>query len=283
MNVIDGKKLSTEIRASIKDELINTNGSRVPNLSVILVGSNDASKTYVRFKEKACNEVGISSDTYLFEDDVTKDVLISKIHELNNDEGVDGILVQLPLPNHINTYEVLSHISPTKDVDGFHSINTGLLALNREEAIVPCTPKGILKLLEYYNVSIEGKTVCVVGRSNIVGRPMTELLLNLNATVINCNIYENDIKRFTSISDILIVATGNSKLITKDMVKEDSVVIDVGINRVNGKLVGDVDYDNVKDKVKLITPVPGGVGPMTIAMLLQNTFEIYKKRGINNG
>ncbi len=278
MIIMNGKEISDLIRNDIKVELEKLNYNRKPNLSVILVGDNDASKTYVKFKERACNEIGFTSNTYVYDKSACESDILDKIRYLNNDELVDGILVQLPLPEHIDTAKIIDAIDPMKDVDGFHTTNVGLVNLGNKNGIVPCTPNGIVKLLNHYNINVEGKIVCIVGRSNIVGRPITELMLNMNATVINCNIYEKNLKQFTSISDILIVATGNSKLITADMIKDNSVIIDVGINRVNGKLVGDVDFDSVKDKVSHITPVPGGVGPMTIAMLLKNTFEIYKNR-----
>ncbi len=278
MIIMNGKEISDSIRKNIKMEIVKLNYNRKPNLSVILVGDNDASKTYVRFKERACNEVGFTSNTYLYDLNTDEATIINKITELNNDDAVDGILVQLPLPDHIDTLKIIETIEPLKDVDGFHTNNIGLVSVGSSQGIIPCTPNGIVKILEYYNINVTGKTVCILGRSNIVGKPITELMLNMNATVINCNVHEKSLKLYTSIADILIVATGNSNLITNDMIKDGAIIIDVGINRVNDKLVGDVDFDGVKDKVSYITPVPGGVGPMTIAMLLQNTLDIYKRR-----
>ncbi len=278
MIIMNGKEISDSIRTNIKKELVKLNYTRKPNLSVILAGDNDASKTYVRFKERACDEIGFTSNTYLYDSNVDEDTILNKIKDLNNDVTVDAILVQLPLPDHINTIKIIDTINPKKDVDGFHTTNVGLVNTGNSDGLVPCTPQGIVKILDYYNISVEGRTVCIVGRSSIVGRPITELMLNMDATVINCNVFEKNLKTYTSIADILIVATGNDRLITADMVKDGAVVIDVGINRVNGKLVGDVDFESVKDKVSYITPVPGGVGPVTIAMLLQNTFTIFKDR-----
>ncbi len=278
MIIMNGKEISDSIRDNIKKELQLLNQDRKPNLSVILVGDNDASKTYVRFKERACSEVGFTSNTFLYDSSTDESTILDKIIELNNDNTVDGILVQLPLPNHIDTLKVIETIDPKKDVDGFNTTNVGLTNVGNPNGIIPCTPHGIVKILEYYNINVTGRTVCILGRSNIVGRPITELMLNKNATVINCNEHEKDIEKFTKIADILIIATGNSNLINGNMIKDNAVVIDVGINRVNGKLVGDVDFESVKRKVSHITPVPGGVGPMTIAMLLQNTFNIFKNR-----
>lgn len=276
--VISGKELSNELRSEIIEEVkeIKEQYGRAPHLAVIIVGDNPASKSYVKGKSKACEEVGITNTTIEFPSDVTQCDLLIAISELNKDVNVDGILVQLPLPEHIDETLVMNYIDPLKDVDGFHRVNVDGLYTGKN-CIKPCTPTGIIKLLKKANVEIAGKNVVVLGRSNIVGLPVAKMLLDENATVTICHSKTKNLKDITLQADILIVAIGKPKLVTSDMVKEGAVVIDVGVNRLDGKLVGDVDFDNVENKASVITPVPGGVGPMTITCLLENTIKCFKK------
>lgn len=278
--IMNGKELSSKVKEKIKMEIeqLKDEGKRIPKLVVIIVGEDPASKTYVRNKDNACKYTGMLSEIIRYEEDVTDDMLLNKIYELNNDETVDGILVQLPLPQHIDKEKVLDAIIPEKDVDGFHPINVGNMFLGKG-SLVPCTPKGVMKLLEEYKVELCGKHVVMVGCSNIVGKPLAMLALQENATVTLCNKFTENIKDICKTADILITAIGVAKHINEEYISDNIVVVDVGINRdENGKLCGDVDFNNVYDKVSLITPVPGGVGPMTIAMLLENTMKSYKKR-----
>lgn len=274
---ISGKEISAKKKETIKNEIAELveSGHRAPCLVAILVGDDPASKVYISNKEKACNEVGIRNITDRYPADITEDVLIAHIHRYNTDSEVDGILVQLPLPNHINTENVLRAIDSKKDVDGFHPDNVSKLWL-KEDCLLPCTPKGIITLLDEYNIDLCGKHVVVVGRSNIVGLPISKLCIDRNATVTICHSKTQNLSDITKQADILIVAIGRPKFITGDMVSDGVVVIDVGINRVDGKLYGDVDYEAVKDKASYITPVPGGVGPMTICELMDNTLKCYK-------
>ena len=276
--IIDGKLVSAEVRKSILGsvtEFKEENGF-VPGLAVILVGDNPASAVYVRNKHKACLEVGMNSYEITFDKNVSEDVLLAKIDELNQDEKVNGILVQLPLPEHISEEKVINRISPDKDVDAFHPVNVGKILIGNYD-FLPCTPAGIMELLKFYNVDIKGKECVVIGRSNIVGKPMALLLLGENGTVTVCHSKTKDLKEVTKRADILVVAIGRVNFVTKDMVKEGCVVIDVGINRLeNGKLCGDVAFDEVSSVADKITPVPGGVGPMTITMLLKNTLTAAK-------
>ena len=278
--IIDGKLVSAEVRKSILGsvtEFKEENGF-VPGLAVILVGDNPASAVYVRNKHKACLEVGMNSYEITFDKNVSEDVLLAKIDELNQDEKVNGILVQLPLPEHISEEKVINRISPDKDVDAFHPVNVGKILIGNYD-FLPCTPAGIMELLKFYNVDIKGKECVVIGRSNIVGKPMALLLLGENGTVTVCHSKTKDLKEVTKRADILVVAIGRANFVTKDMVKEGCVVIDVGINRLeNGKLCGDVAFDEVSSVADKITPVPGGVGPMTITMLLKNTLTAAKKQ-----
>lgn len=279
MILLDGKILAEKIKEEIKNQVLTyiEKGYRRPTLAVILVGNNPASQIYVNKKIKDCQSVGINSKPFFLPENTTQIELLDLIGQLNGDEEVDGILVQLPLPSHINTLEIIEAINPKKDVDGFHPLNVGKLATGRDDGIVPCTPYGIVKLLEYYKIDTFGKDVVVVGASNIVGKPMSLLFLkDEKSTVTVCHKNTKDLKSHTLKADILVVAVGKPKLITADMVKEGVVVVDVGINRVDGKIVGDVDFDKVKEKAYAITPVPGGVGPMTVAMLLYNTLNVYK-------
>lgn len=281
MILLDGKVLAQKIKEDIKKDIEKfvSKGYRPPTLSVILVGDNPASQIYVNKKIKDCQEVGINSKPFFLPQDITQLELEELIGSLNGDDEVDGILVQLPLPSHINTLEVIEYINPKKDVDGFHPENVGKLATGRDDGILPCTPYGIMRLLQEYNIDTFGKDVVIVGASNIVGKPMALLFLkDEKSTVTICHKNTRDLKSHTSKADILVVATGVPHLIKADMVKEGAVVVDVGINRLDGKIVGDVDFENVKEKVYAITPVPGGVGPMTVAMLLQNTLEVYRRK-----
>ena len=277
--ILSGKELSNILRTNMLEEVneIKEKYGRAPHLVVILVGDDPASQSYVKGKSKACDEVGITNTTVHLPKDVSENELLRKIVELNEMAWVDGILVQLPLPEHINQHIVMNTIHPDKDVDGFHPVNVDGL-YSGKNCIKPCTPKGIIKLLESADVEIEGKNVVVIGRSNIVGLPVAKMLIDKNATVTICHSRTKNLSEITKNADILIVAIGKPKFITKDMVKAESVVIDVGVNRVDGKLYGDVDYENVKDKVSVITPVPGGVGPMTITCLLENTIECVKNK-----
>lgn len=277
MSNIDGKIISTKIKEELKAE-IKTYMIK-PCLAVIQIGNDEASNVYISAKQKACSKVGIYLKHIKFDEDSREIEIINKIIELNNDEYVHGILLQLPIPEKFNEEKLINYISRNKDVDGLTDINVGKL-INNKKCLVSCTPQGIIKLLEESGVSIPGKNVVIVGRSKLVGKPLISLFLNNDATVTVCHSKTNNLKEFTKNADILVVAVGKKHLITEDMVKKDSVVIDVGINRIDGKLYGDVDYENVKNKVSLITPVPGGVGPMTVAMLLCNVNTVYKN--LNN-
>lgn len=275
--IIDGKKISNEIKDELKEEIIRLNKEGIKvKLVVVLVGDNSASEVYVRNKQKACEYVGIESETYNLPESTSQSELLELVNKLNNDKEVSGILVQLPLPKHIDEDFIIKTISPLKDVDGFHPENVGKLSIG-QKGYVSCTPSGVIELLKRYNIDIEGQNCVIIGRSNIVGKPMAMLLLRENATVTICHSKTKDLKEFTQKADILIAAIGRAKFITADYVKEDAILIDVGMNRdEEGKLCGDVDFEDVKDKVKAITPVPGGVGPMTIAALLRNVVDSVK-------
>jgi methylenetetrahydrofolate dehydrogenase (NADP+)/methenyltetrahydrofolate cyclohydrolase len=279
MTLIDGKKLSKKIEQEISKEVqeLKSDGV-VPGLAVILVGDDPASHTYVSMKEKSCKNVGFYSIVHKMPDTITQQEIVETIQMMNDNPRIDGILVQLPLPEHIDTTKILEVIDPKKDVDGFHPYNMGRVVENLD-AFAPCTPVGVMEMFKEYNIDLKGKDVCVVGASNIVGKPMAALLLNENATVTITHIYTKDLSSHTKKADIVVVGVGVPNLIKEDMVKEGAIVIDIGINRLeSGKLVGDVDFDNVSKKCSFITPVPGGVGPMTIAMLLQNTLIAAKRR-----
>jgi len=276
--IIDGKTIAQEVRAEwkVRADALKANGV-TPGLAVIIVGEDPASKVYVANKVKACAELGLHSEHIVMSADTSETALLAKIAELNADPKIHGILVQLPVPKHINSDKVLNAISPDKDVDGFHPMNVGAL-ITGNMRFAPCTPYGAMKLLEKSGVSIEGKHAVVVGRSNIVGKPMALLLLQANATVTICTSKTQDLAKFTRDADILVVATGKAKMITGDMIKPGAAVIDVGINRMdNGKLCGDVDFDTAKEVAGWITPVPGGVGPMTITMLVANTVQAAER------
>ena len=279
MQILDGKALSEKIKENIKKETLKLKEKGiVPGLAVILVGDNPASHTYVRMKEKACEATGIYSIVHKMPIDISERKILETIEMINHNHNIDGVLVQLPLPSQINAHKVLEAIDPKKDVDGFHPFNVGKLVLGLE-GFVPCTPLGVMRLLEEYNINPKGLDVCVVGASNIVGKPMLNLLLNEFATVDICHIFTKDLASHTKRADMVIVGVGKPNLITADMVKEGAIVIDIGINRLeDGRLVGDVDFENVAPKTSYITPVPGGVGPMTIAMLLENTLKAAKRR-----
>lgn len=276
--LIDGKKVSEDTRAEIAkgvEELKESSGI-TPGLAAVLVGDDPASEIYVRNKRKACEKVGIYSEEHKLSAETTEQELLELVNKLNNDDKIHGILVQLPLPDHINNTNILRTVSPLKDVDGFHPENVGRL-VEGNPRFISCTPYGIIKMLDYYNIEIKGAEAVVVGRSNIVGKPVGMLLLHRHATVTTCHSRTKDLKEVTKRADILVAAIGRANFITEDMVKEGVVVIDVGINRNDeGKLTGDVDFAAVKDKASYITPVPGGVGPMTITMLLWNTLESAK-------
>ena len=277
MNIIDGKVVSQNIRQEISREvaILNAQGKNV-GLAVIIIGQDPASKVYVKNKINACKETNIQSFLYELDENISQEYVLNLIDSLNKDDSVNGILVQLPIPKHLDKEEILSRISVAKDVDGFSAEQAGKMFLG-EKALVSCTPQGIVELLKAYNVEIEGKNAVVVGRSNIVGKPVATLLLQENATVTICHSKTKNLSQFTSNADILVTAIGKAKFITKYMIKNGAIIVDAGINRdENGKLCGDVDFDDVFDKCSLISPVPGGVGPMTVTMLLKNTLIAAK-------
>lgn len=281
MTLIDGKKIAADVRAELRAEVaaFTRDTGITVGLAVVLVGEDPASVVYIRNKIRACEEVGIRSFSYTLPADATQDATEALIGALADDPSVHGILVQLPLPAHLNTERVLAKIPPRKDVDGFSAENIGRLACGRN-AIVACTPLGVMELLHRSHINPSGKRAVVIGRSNIVGKPLAMLLLNADATVTVCHSHSVDLAGICSRADILIAAVGKPGFVTAEMVKEGAVVIDIGINRVNGKLVGDVDFENVAPKVSMITPVPGGVGPMTIAMLMKNALKCAKRSRI---
>ena len=287
MSIINGRLIANKIKDGLKTIIQKNNIT--PGLGIILVGDRPDSKVYVRMKKKACEKIGIRNFDVKMNDDVTQEQVINEIHKMNHNDDIHGILVQLPLPRHINEREVLNTVFLSKDVDGFHSENIGKLALKELDDIkAPCTPDGCIELLKEHNIEIEGKHAVIVGRSNIVGMPLSLLLLHNNATVSICHSRTKNLKEITKMADILVCAFGSPQKITSEYVKEGSVIIDVGINQIEDKtkkkgyrLVGDVDFEDVKDKVKAITPVPGGVGPMTIAMLLKHTVELCLNK-LNN-
>ena len=283
MVLIDGKALSLSLKERLSQQVKEYKNDKgiTPKLVAIIVGDDPASKTYVGSKEKACAKVGIDSDVITLPEITSEQELLTLIDKLNDDNSVNGILVQLPLPAHIDKQKVIYNIKPEKDVDGFHPTNVGRLQLRDKKCLESCTPKGIMTMLREYGIKTEGAYAVVVGASNIVGKPVSQLLLNAKATVTTCHRFTQDLKSHTTKADILIVAVGKHNFLTADMVKPGAVVIDVGINHVNGRIRGDVDFDAVKDKVSAITPVPGGVGPMTITELLYNTFQCCKEQNNN--
>jgi methylenetetrahydrofolate dehydrogenase (NADP+)/methenyltetrahydrofolate cyclohydrolase len=279
-NIIDGRKVAQSVRAGLaaRVQRLRDQGVR-PGLAVILVGDNPASQVYVRQKTKACAEVGVHSEVHRLAASVSEDEILRLIHSLNADPAIHGLIVQLPLPPHIDMVKVLEAIAVEKDVDGFHLYSVGSLVIGSTRTVFPpCTPFGVQLLLEHENIPIEGRNVVVVGASNIVGKPMALMLLRKEATVSICHVKTRDLAQFTILADILIVAAGKPNLITAPMVKTGAVVIDVGINRLpDGRLVGDVDFEGVREKASYITPVPGGVGPMTVTMLIWNTVEAAER------
>ncbi|NIQ00833.1 MAG: bifunctional methylenetetrahydrofolate dehydrogenase/methenyltetrahydrofolate cyclohydrolase FolD [Nitrospinaceae bacterium] len=277
MTLIDGKKVSAEIKEQVAAEVetLKQQTGQVPGLAVVLVGEDPASAVYVRNKNKTCGKMGFHSFSHTLSADTQEGELLKLIAELNANPEVNGILVQLPLPKQINEQKVLEAIDPAKDVDGFHPVNVGYLT-SGADSLAPCTPAGIIEMLDHYKIEIEGRNAVILGRSNIVGKPMASLLLKRHATVTICHSRTQDLAGVARSADILVAAIGKPRFVTADMVKEGAVVIDVGINRVDGKLVGDVDFDAAAEKAAFMTPVPGGVGPMTIAMLMKNTLKAFK-------
>ena len=280
MTIIDGKMLSDKILKEIENEHseLQAKVGRKAGLAVIIVGENPASQIYVRNKIRACERVGFHSETIRLDEHITEENLLLEIEKLNNDNNIDGILVQLPIPKHINELKIINAISAEKDVDGFHTTNIGKMMIGDETGFLPCTPAGVIQMFEEYNIDLEGKDVLVIGQSNIVGKPMTLLLINKRATVQVCNSKTKNLPEKLQKADVVVAAAGSPKLVKGSDVKEGVVVIDIGINRVDGKICGDVDFEEVSQRASYITPVPGGVGPMTIAMLIKNTFKSYKQK-----
>lgn len=275
---IDGKAFSQVILEKIREEhnQLKEKYGKQAGLAVVIVGNNPASQVYVRNKMKACENVGFYSENIELDENISEEELLQEIDKLNKNDRINGILVQLPLPSHINELKIIDSISPEKDVDGFHVANIGKMVIGDETGFLSCTPYGIMQLLEEYKIEIAGKDAVIIGRSNIVGKPMALMLIQKGATVQVCNSRTKDLRKKLNDADIIIVAAGVPKLLKKEDVKEGAVVIDVGINRVDGKICGDVDYEEVAERASYITPVPGGVGPMTIASLIKNTFKSYK-------
>ncbi len=282
MNLIDGKKIAAELRNELKAEVddIKKKFNKVPGLAVILIGDLAPSQIYVKNKEKSAKEVGLSSDVIRYPNDVDENTILKKINDLNEDNSVSGILVQLPLPKHINKKKVIETISPSKDVDGFHPMNVGNLSSGYESS-VPCTPLGCYLLLKRIEPDLSGKKAVIIGRSNLNGKPMAQLLLKENCTVTITHSKTKNLKSECLLADIVIAAVGIPELVKGDWVKKDSIIIDVGINKIEKGIVGDVDFDQVSKKAKALTPVPGGVGPMTIACLIKNTIDCFKRINSN--
>lgn len=276
--IIDGKYLAKNIRLNLKKDVQELKKKGIiPKLAVIMIGEDKASQIYVKNKSKACEEIGIEYEEYLLKQETTIEELLELINNLNQNPNIHGILLQSPIPRHLDINTAFQAINPEKDVDGFNPINIGKLSLN-QDTFISCTPNGIIKMLESYNIEIQGKHAVILGRSNIVGKPLIQCLLNKNATVTICHSKTINIKEYTKNADILISAVGKPKFVTEDMVKEGAVVIDVGINRLETGICGDVDFEGVKNKASYITPVPGGVGPMTIAMLMTNIVKSAKNK-----
>ncbi len=271
--IIDGKKIAAEIRDTLKEKI--TLLPSAPQLAIVLVGNDEPSLIYVRNKQKAAAQIGLLSQLHHLDENISEEKLLEIIAQLNNDSEINGIIVQLPLPKHLNTNRIINAISPLKDVDGFHPYNTGMLQNNEKPYFVAATPLGVMQLIKSVLPNLSGKNVVLIGASLIVGRPLATLLLNQECTVTITHAQTKNIKELTAKADILVAACGVAKLVKADWIKENAVLIDVGINRDNGKICGDIDFDNVKEKTLAITPVPGGVGPMTIAMLLSNTVDAY--------
>ena len=275
MILLDGKKISSEIIQGLKTRVHEE--TYKPGLGIVLVGSRKDSLKYVESKKKVCSQIGIQFHLIHLEETCEEDHILKVIDELNDKPSINGIIVQLPLPKGFNTNKILDKVVPEKDVDGFHQENAGKLFLNRNINFVPCTPLGCMKLIDHYGIDVEGLNICVIGCSNVVGLPLSMMLIQRNATVTMCNIYTKDLKRHTLSADMVFSCCGVPKIVKKDMVKDGVIIVDIGINFVDGKLVGDVDFDGVKDKCSFITPVPGGVGPMTIAMLMEQTIEAWER------
>ena len=276
--IIDGKLVSAAVKQRVAEGVAELKEKGISvGLAVILVGEDPASKIYVANKKKACEDLGIVSHEYLLPATATEEELLALVETLNNEKSINGILCQLPLPKHLDEKTVINAIDPKKDVDAFHPSNVGKIMIGDYD-FVPCTPAGVMELLKYYNIEAEGKLCVVIGRSNIVGKPMSMLLLHKNGTVTTCHSRTKNLKEVCKEADILVAAVGKAKFVTADMVKDGAVVVDVGMNRFDGKLCGDVDFEGVSGKASFITPVPGGVGPMTIAMLMQNTLTAAKKQ-----
>ena len=275
--LLNGKEVAKKIKEDLKVEVDELKEKGInPKLAVIMVGNNEASKVYVKNKSKTCNTIGVEFEEFLLEENISEKELFDLIDRLNDDNSINGILLQAPIPKHLDQNKAFRRIKPEKDVDGFNPINVGDLSIGND-CFISCTPYGVMKILEYYNIDLEGKNAVVLGRSNIVGKPMVQCLLSKNATVTICHSRTQNIKEITKNADILIAAIGKAKFVTEEMVKDGAIVIDVGINRLeNGKICGDVDFTAVESKVKAITPVPGGVGPMTIAMLMSNLVKATK-------
>jgi methylenetetrahydrofolate dehydrogenase (NADP+) / methenyltetrahydrofolate cyclohydrolase len=278
MVLIDGKKVSAEVRNRLADEVqeLKKKTGKTPGLATVLVGDDPASAVYVRNKNKICGELGFQSFEQKLSADTSEEKLLQLVSELNSNQDIHGILVQLPLPDQIDSEKILQAIDPRKDVDGFHPINVGKLVVGNA-LLTPCTPTGIIALLDHYDIEISGKHAVIIGRSNIVGKPVSMLLLQRNATITICHSRTQNLEEVTRSADILVAAVGRANFVTEAMVSEGTVVIDVGINRVDGKLTGDVDFEPVSKKASHITPVPGGVGPMTIALLMENTLKAFKE------
>ena len=277
MVLIDGKKVSGQIRNRLAEEVqeLNKKTGKTPGLATVLVGDDPASAVYVRNKNKICGELGFQSFEHKLSADTSEEQLLQLVGELNSNKNIHGILVQLPLPDQIDSEKILQAIDPKKDVDGFHPVNVGKLVVGNA-LLTPCTPTGIIELLDHYDIEISGKHAVIIGRSNIVGKPVSMLLLQRNATITICHSRTQDLEEVTRSADIIVAAVGRANFVTEEMVSEGTVVIDVGINRVDGKLTGDVDFEPVSKKASHITPVPGGVGPMTIALLMENTLKAFK-------
>lgn len=280
MKILDGKKLSEEIQHSLKKRVeILKHNNIIPGLAIILVGENPESLNYIKYKQKACLNVGMKINLITLPENIDENILIDEINKLNNNDLIHGIIIQLPLPRNLNENNVLSNVSQNKDVDGFHEINAGNLFLNRDnKRFIPCTPLGCIELIDHYKIDMEGLNITIIGCSNLVGLPLSVLLLQRNATITLCNKYTQNIKEHTLNSDLIISCCGVPHLVKRDWIKQDVIIIDVGTTMVDGKVIGDVDFENVKDMCSYITPVPGGVGPMTITSLLKQTIEAAESK-----
>lgn len=273
MTILDGKKIKEEKLIELKKEINLLN--KTPGIAVIQIGGEDSSKIYVKNKEKTAKELGIKFNLIKFNIDDKEEIILNKIDELNRDVNIDGIIVQMPIPSNFNSSIIRNKINPKKDIDALTDINTGYLMHNKY-SFIPCTPKGIMSMLKYYNIDVKGKHVVIIGRSEQVGKPLLSLMLNNDATVSICHSYTSNLKSITSLADILIVAVGKQNLIKEDMIKDGVIILDVGINRIDGKIVGDVEFNSVKDKCSYISPVPGGIGQMTVLSLYENLLKAYR-------